>query len=144
MATSNYDQDKILEDYTAAARSVALNLNEFCDRSLPYYTMIAAAARKAFLEIEKLRKELEETKIERNMLAQKSDDPCSLCANHVKCDGKSCECYECGVGDADGKYPNFRWSCEDFNFGTCRKLENTPCNGCIENNHAGFVWREKS
>jgi hypothetical protein len=34
-------------DYPAAARSIALNLAEFCDESLPYPTMIATAARRA-------------------------------------------------------------------------------------------------
>ena len=45
-------------DYSTAARSIALNLQEFCDESLPYPEMIADAARKAAAECARLREAL--------------------------------------------------------------------------------------
>ena len=38
---------KVADCYASSARSIALNLDKFCDRSLPYSEMIAVAARKA-------------------------------------------------------------------------------------------------
>lgn len=43
------------DDYAAAARSIALNLAEFCDDSLAYPEMIAEASRRARTELESLR-----------------------------------------------------------------------------------------
>lgn len=73
----------------------------------------------------------------------KAHDPliCDYCANHIECMKEQCEHYCNGVGDADGKFPNMKWSCEDFHFGTCEKLEKTPCNGCFENNYSGFCLK---
>lgn len=48
-----HDEPKM--DYYAAARAVGLHLKEFCDNWIPYPDMIAEAARKARIEIEKLR-----------------------------------------------------------------------------------------
>jgi hypothetical protein len=47
-----------MHDYSSAARSIALNLSEFCDRSKYYPEMISDAARKAKFEIDFLRHEL--------------------------------------------------------------------------------------
>ena len=44
---------EINERYAAAARVIALYLNEFCDKDLPYDEMIADAARKAAATLEK-------------------------------------------------------------------------------------------
>jgi hypothetical protein len=65
-------------------------------------------------------------------------DLCSYCKNHVKCEGEKCPQFCSGIGDAEGKYPNWRWTCEEFNFGTCPMMYDTPCNGCIGANFAGF------
>ena len=46
-------------DYPAAARSISLNLDEFCNRQLNYPYMITVAAREARNEIQRLRKKLE-------------------------------------------------------------------------------------
>ena len=42
--------------YATAARTIALYLNDFCDKTLPYHEMIADASRKASAEIERLKK----------------------------------------------------------------------------------------
>lgn len=65
-------------------------------------------------------------------------DPCNFCKHKIKCRGKNCPKYCSGVGDAEGKYPNFKWTCEDFNFGTCEIMENSPCKECIFNDYSGF------
>jgi len=74
-------------------------------------------------------------------LKHPADDICSLCQNHVKCEGKNCPEYVKGQGGTiNGKQADFKWTCEEFNFGTCDVLENTPCNGCFDNDYKGFEW----
>ena len=72
------------------------------------------------------------------------DDICKYCKHIIECKGQNCDGYCSGAGDIDGNYPDWKWSCEDFNFGTCVKMENTPCNGCFENDCGGFEWRGKA
>ena len=71
------------------------------------------------------------------------DNICNYCKHNQPCHGKECDQYVEGKGawDQKGYISDWQWSCEDFNFGTCPKLENTPCNGCIKNNMQGFEWR---
>ena len=74
-------------------------------------------------------------------LAIKSEDVCKYCKHYQPCDGKKCKDYIEGKGAWDDKhyYYDWVWSCQDFNYGECPKLENTPCNGCnFENN---FEWK---
>ena len=73
--------------------------------------------------------------------ANDDDDICAYCNNQIICNGKSCESYREGVGDVDGNYPDWEWTCEDFDYGTCFKMQNTPCNGCFDNEYRGFEWR---
>jgi hypothetical protein len=63
---------------------------------------------------------------------------CDFCKHFKKCMSKSCSEYVSGIGDAEGKYPNFKWSCEDFAFGTCPVLEKTPCYNCIQQDFKNF------
>lgn len=49
------DNMKSQLDYSAVARIIALYLDRFCDRSLPYPEMVAEAARKADAELQRLR-----------------------------------------------------------------------------------------
>ena len=76
-------------------------------------------------------------------LVKKTEYICDYCKNHIKCEGKKCPKYIEGKGCRDDKrcYHDWVWSCMDFRFGTCDMLENTPCNGCIQNNNKGFEWR---
>lgn len=75
------------------------------------------------------------------VLKRDSDDICKYCKHIIECKGQNCDGYCSGAGDIDGNYPDWKWTCEDFNFGTCVKMENTPCNGCFENDCGGFEWR---
>ena len=70
------------------------------------------------------------------------DDICAVCKNRIECKGENCECFEQGKGMSWGKveYPEMKWTCEDFNYGTCKKMENTPCQGCFDSNFSGFDW----
>jgi hypothetical protein len=90
-----------------------------------------------------LEEELEKTKKERDTVIKnhsRIENICGYCRNFYSCEGPKCSDYIEGVGDADGKFPNWKWSCMDFAWGQCSKLENTPCNGCIDNKHRGFDW----
>lgn len=77
-------------------------------------------------------------------LIKQSDDMCAYCKNHIECKGEQCEKFEKGVGGTgnDGTaFPDWHWQCTLFNYGTCGMMENTPCNGCFENDYKGFEWR---
>lgn len=76
-------------------------------------------------------------------LVMSSPDICSYCKHNIECKGKECSKYIEGRGCWDDKrcYHDWAWSCQDFNFGTCDMLENTPCNGCLKNGNKGFEWR---
>lgn len=75
-------------------------------------------------------------------LAIKSEDACKYCEHYQPCDGKKCKDYIEGKGawDNNNCYFDWVWSCEDFNYGECPKLENTPCNGCDFKNN--WKWRD--
>ena len=75
------------------------------------------------------------------VLKRDSDDICAYCKNRIKCEGQQCEKYSSGVGDVDGNYPDWKWTCMDFDYGTCSLLADTPCNGCFEDDCKGFEWR---
>lgn len=79
---------------------------------------------------------------QRDNFAKHTDGGCTYCKHNIDCLGEKCEGFCKGVGDASGKYPNFRWTCEDFVFGTCPKREGTPCEGCFDNDFSGFEWKE--
>lgn len=68
---------------------------------------------------------------------------CDFCKYNHECQGEKCDKYTEGVGctDESDNYYDWKWTCMDFNFGTCGKLEDTPCNGCFDNNMSGFKWR---
>ena len=75
------------------------------------------------------------------VLKRDSDDICAYCKNRIECKSQQCEKYSSGVGDVDGNYPDWKWTCMDFDYGTCSLLADTPCNGCIEDDCKGFEWR---
>lgn len=75
-------------------------------------------------------------------VVKQTDDGCKLCIHNHVCLEEKCPKFECGVGAVgkDGtEFPDFKWSCTDFDWGTCSMLENTPCNGCDFQNH--WEWR---
>ena len=69
------------------------------------------------------------------------DEICSYCKHNYHCGDTECDEYIEGVGmtDEKGTYYDWKWSCRDFDWGTCAKLEDTPCNQCDLINH--FEWR---
>ena len=71
------------------------------------------------------------------------NDVCNYCKHYQPCRGKECDNYIEGRGawGHNSCMSDWQWSCKDFRYGTCPKLENTPCNGCIQNNMQGFEWR---
>ena len=85
-------------------------------------------------------KRLEEDFIE---LVMKAEDICHYCKNNIECKGKECEKYIEGLECWNDKRcrHDWEWSCQDFDFGTCDMLKDTPCNGCFENDNKGFEWR---
>ena len=75
------------------------------------------------------------------VLKRDSDDICAYCKNRIECKKEQCEKYSSGVGDVDGNYPDWKWTCMDFDYGTCSLLADTPCNGCFDDDCKGFEWR---
>ena len=69
------------------------------------------------------------------------DEVCTYCKHNYHCGDTECDVYIEGVGmtDENGHYYDWKWSCRNFDWGTCSKLEDTPCNGCDLINH--FEWR---
>lgn len=69
---------------------------------------------------------------------------CSFCKHDAPCQGEKCDKYieSTGMEFAEtGQYIDEKWTCMDFEYGACPKLEDTPCNGCFDNNMSGFEWR---
>lgn len=71
------------------------------------------------------------------------EDLCTYCKNNLICEGKNCSERIEGhnVMDENGEELDMEWSCEDFDWGECPKLQNTPCNGCLQGGSSGFEWR---
>lgn len=76
-------------------------------------------------------------------LKNPTENICEHCKHEIKCEREKCDRYEKGVGltDEKGNYCDWDWDCLDITFGTCAMLENTPCNGCFENDFNGFMWK---
>lgn len=73
---------------------------------------------------------------------KKCDEGCKLCIHNHVCQEENCPKFEKGVGAVgeDGtEHPDFKWTCMDFDWGTCPMLENTPCKDCDFQNH--WEWR---
>lgn len=86
-----------LNDYAAAARTIALYLDRFCNRSLDYPTMIADAARNAEAELKQVKRERDALC---KYLAEILDCPCNFsptdeemfdfCGDDCACDNEQC------------------------------------------------------
>lgn len=78
------------------------------------------------------------------VLKKHADDPCAKCKNNpgTTC-GKNCPSYIEGRGGTiNGKYVDCAWSCQDFDWGDCPRLEGTICHGCFNNGFASFELKE--
>ena len=74
------------------------------------------------------------------IIKQGVEDLCLLCKHYIKCEPKTCSDFISGdsVKDAKGNIIEWKWTCQDFNYGDCPKLENTPCYQCYKNDFSGF------
>lgn len=77
------------------------------------------------------------------VLKEYVEDICFHCVNEIECLDEKCDGYVEGVGDDQDLYPNLKWTCLDFNYGSCSILKNTPCDGCFDNDYSGFKWDGK-
>lgn len=59
---------------------------------------------------------------------------CGNCVHKIPCEKEKCPKYESGTGAMDAKtgrvFPDFKWTCLDFDWGDCPMLENSPCATC--------------
>ena len=79
------------------------------------------------------------------VLSEGQDDPCSFCEyQFTKCN-EDCDCYQKGTGmqDEEGNYYNWKWTCMDWDYGTCDKLINSPCHNCFETNLSNWKYKTK-
>ena len=100
-------------------------------------------------ELEYFKKRLEQVTQERDAAVAdiqtafiSPDESCLLCKWYQGCAGEDCPHYLCGKGLTDTKgqfHADVVWTCEDFDWGTCDKLKDTPCNGCNFRNN--WQWR---
>lgn len=72
-------------------------------------------------------------------------ETCEHCLHNseVQCNGRQCPQYIEGVGAVDSKdttkkYPDFKWSCLDFEYGDCPYMDHTACHKCISNDCCNF------
>lgn len=86
------------------------------------------------------------SKLTQHALFDYDFDSCEYCRHYLKCEGKDCSYYEEGHGmtdDKGNKCPDMKWTCMDFNYGTCRKYEeesNTFCKEC--KNGSNWEWAD--
>ena len=73
-------------------------------------------------------------------------DHCKFCKHFINCEKEKCPYHEEGTGmedDKGNKYPDMKWTCMDFNYGTCRKYEeegNADCRTC--KNGSNWEWAD--
>lgn len=77
---------------------------------------------------------------------QKEANPCDFCKFQVTDCSKNCKNYQEGVGvvDENGNFFEWKWTCFDWEFGTCDRLENTPCHNCWAKNYNFVNWEYKN
>lgn len=82
--------------------------------------------------IEQLSNSLETALSTIKNLLRNSAEACNYCKHYQKCEMEECPCYIYGdqVQNENGDTIDMKWSCVDFDYGTCPLLENTPCGSC--------------
>ena len=95
------------------------------------------------ISCEQLRELLKRAIADIKFAFQNSEELCSRCKHDTPCLAEKCDCYKSGEGaiDQNGtEFPAYKWTCMDFNYGTCDKMINcTPCKDCF----AGSKWEWK-
>ena len=82
----------------------------------------------------------------KDVLINNRDDPCTYCLYNHECEGKKCDCFmkgEGGINVKTGEKVDYKWTCMDFDYGTCKKLEETPCNECMSKPPYFSKWMYK-
>lgn len=118
-----------------------LSENEQLYNELIIQTALAQNGKSAIEINKQLKRKIDALLKDFNEVIIKSEDICKYCKNYQPCEGKNCKDYIEGKGAWDYKncYHDWVWSCQDFDYGKCPKLENTPCNGCNFKNN--FEWK---
>lgn len=135
------DYEKLLNDYNKLAKAYY-----YAPSQSELYAMNTQWIRMC-IERNKLKSENDELKEklckaeERIRLLATGDCeiPCDVCEYQKPCSKENCEYYEEDTVVFNGK--KSPWSCFDFDWGTCKAMENTPCNGCDFEKH--FKWNGK-
>ena len=118
---------QIRDNYAAAARVIALYLDDYCDRSLPYDQMIAAASRNVEAYVSRLTAERDEWKRRaeaavRDMEKALADtDACNLCKHYEPNDKDS----DCKIMHYDDYGMNLHGKCIFEWRGPCAENANT-------------------
>lgn len=110
-----------------------LRLQAEMDKHNEYTNALKAANERLKAELTAAKKDI------RKILTNLDNDICAYCKNEIKCEGKDCDCYEEGKGVE--MHPDFPWTCEDFDYGTCKKMKGTKCEECFDRNYSGFEWK---
>ena len=128
------NDDKIIDLLAQAANTIKhlIENNKQLHNDLIIQTALAQNSQNFIEENKQLIKKI-------NMLFQdfkevvlESDEVCKYCKYQQPCEGKSCKQYIEGVGGwlHNEYHHDWKWNCQNFNYGECPKLENTYCNGC--------------
>ena len=138
MDYSTDDMRRFVDDYNQSVCSECDELEEVKRERDGLSIMLTAAESAA----ETYKRERDAAVEDLRSVIKDTDKGCILCAHYHDCKGESCPHFVSGVGAVaqDGtQYPDFKWTCEDFKYGTCAAMENTPCNGCDFQNN--WQWR---
>lgn len=105
-----------------------------------YYRVLLSEKMETDLLNQKLLKDLRHILIDNT-----EENPCDYCIHHIHCKSKQCVNYEEGfeLENEQGKRYNMKWSCEDFDYGTCDRLKDTPCYNCIQENFQNWEYDGK-
>ena len=129
----------------------AINTINYLQEQLELQTKLAQNGQSAIDTATRIADKLWQCRKERAVLIEKitdlikngCEDSCEHCKHYIKCEGEKCDKYIEGQGalDEKGNKVDFKWTCMDFNYGDCPKLDATPCYECIKNNLKGFEWK---
>ena len=137
------NDDKIIDLLKQAANALEklLDENKQLHNNLIMQTVLAQNGQSAIETNKHLTRKINALLKDFKDVIIESEDICKYCKNYQPCEGKNCKDYVEGKGAWDNKhcYYDWVWSCQDFNYGECPKLENTLCNGCNRRNN--FVWK---
>lgn len=110
-----------------------------------YCSRLSQKLRKSNEEIDKLLRKNQALLQDLTLLVcalESSNIICKLCKHHYENCNDSCPSFIQGdtmTNPETNESFNIKWTCQDFDFGTCDVLEHTPCNGCYKGSN--WEWR---